>query len=137
MFVCLLVVEVEFAQPTYTANEADGSVQLCVNLTGEFEIDVEALLFTVDDLSTVNRAQPDSDYERSSDRILIFSTGGVRTRCENIELIADLTLENEESFLVNISSDIDAVRFLSKTAEVIIRDSDSKSIHLIEFLGRV
>ena len=113
----------EFAESTYIAAEADGTVELCINLIGELETQVEVVLFTVDDNSSL--ARPDSDY-RSTNITIVFGSGSSLTECRSMQLIEDSTLENEESFLVNISSENSAVRVLLGTAEVIIGDSDSK-----------
>ena len=115
----------EFNETTYTATEAAGDVEICVSLMREFETVVEVQFITTDSSNLLNPARPGLDYQSRS-IMLTFDEGSPRTLCDSVQLEADVTLENEESFLVNIISDEAAVRVLLGSTEVFIIDSDSE-----------
>lgn len=67
-------------------------------------------------------ALPDVDYQ-SLRSLLVFTTQG--TQCDIVELIEDLTLEDEEVFKISIES---VITILLPSAHIVLRDSDSELV---------
>ena len=108
-----------FSEERFEAAEADGAVEICVNLTttGQLRTAVEIQLSAVG-----NSAVAGSDF-LSVPRLLSFLEGG--TMCASVSLLADGALETEELFEAVITSDSAfTVNILTPSVDVIIVDSD-------------
>ena len=103
-----------FIQETYPASEADGSVEVCFNVTGEFERAVSIQLSTAD-----ISAEEGADYEGISRNITLQSQG---TTCIDIVLLGDSRLEEEEALEVNLTSSDTTVNFTLSRTEIRIMD---------------
>ena len=71
-----------------------------------------------------NRPVPGVDYQNLSTIITLTTQESV---CVRVEILQDLTFEENETFFITIQSSDDAVKIQHASAEVILIDSDSKS----------
>ncbi len=123
---CLItVVTVGFSQTTFEADEADGVVLLCVNLTatGQLQSPLEIQLLT----GATATATAGDDFVSVSDT-LIFTKEGVM--CSSVPLLADNALEGDEVFeaFIIVSSDL-TINITIASVEVVIVDSNRKFEH--------
>lgn len=134
MLLISTAVIVGLTQEVYLARESDGSVGICVNLSGTLEREVAVWLSTVDNIdqrSNLSRnalATPAEDY-LSLSTILTFTDEEVM--CCNISLLEDLVIEDSESFTVSIVSNDTALVTAVNEAEVSLLDSTSKFIEIL------
>ena len=52
LFFNITVVEIGFRQPSYIVEEADGSIEICVSLTGNTNLAIGISFTTVDETAT-------------------------------------------------------------------------------------
>ncbi len=100
----------------------DGMVEICIDFLGETEREISLELFTVGS----DTATSGADYLSVSTTIAFSAENTTFAACREILVIQDSILEDEESFLVFISSSDPAVVIGLSSAEVLILDSDRK-----------
>ena len=133
---------VTFEQQTYTVGEEDGSVTVCVRVTGEFERPVEVNISTEPELAQsectlcaflqqfyccVDCCGPiigGSDFMSVSE-VLIFkpSLNGSRL-CVIVDIVNDSVLEEEQTFFLVLSTADRYIAVQEDPAVVFIMDND-------------
>lgn len=113
--------EVRFTREEQTVIENEDSVDLCVELIGNLDGQVEVEFTT----SGSNSATVGVDF-RSVQTSLIFSAETSKLMCVTVEIVEDFTLETDENFTAVITSTDPAANVTLGTTQVVIVDSDGK-----------
>ena len=71
----------------------------------------------------------------STNTQLFFQPDGIHVQCVNITIVSDSILENNESFLANLTTDDAAVILSPSMATLAILNDDSK--HVYTYMGHV
>lgn len=116
---------VSLVQAVYITEEADLSVEVCVSLTGGLEREAVVSISTED-----STAMAEADYVSLSS-IVTFIPGDLsQVGCMAVAVNQDQTLENNETFLVVISSSDPGIDIALQESTVIVIDSDREFILL-------
>ena len=94
------------------------SVELCVNLTGQLEREVEVQLSTVEGVAIAGE-----DYQNLSQPLTFLEQELI---CRGLEIFRDFDVENSEEFTASISSTDSAVNITVSTTNITILDSNRK-----------
>ncbi|XP_072027008.1 uncharacterized protein [Amphiura filiformis] len=119
---------ISFASPTYSAEEADGNVQVSVEIDGPGSTCAGVDVYTEDDTAIASGITPDqNDYTAISEvtptRLTFDPT--TTTHPINISINSDMECEEQEQFKVVLNNPENAILGSTLETEVSISDDDS------------
>ena len=118
VFSGFVVVIIDFVEGMYSISEDDGQVEVCANVTGQLERNIEIPLT----LQAVSTSVDDIDPFDAT----MFAFSGETSTCINVGIAEDSIFEDDETFVLELAGCDEIVRCGLSSSEVQILNDDCK-----------